>query len=221
MRPSTPLEDITRGSCISCLFSGQVFEGHIKIGKRQLKGRFLIHKSAIHIRTGEDVAKFRSLSSGPFLDLGLPVVFNTPEKYDTIMNGRFENWCFHLVRNWFMGNQKNRDYFNLVTVLYASVKDVKLEPSVVGLVWAISQLETGEVKPFTDILRGFNPTDMDAWFNHNGSILISLTDSNKSRCRDHHQTLHLYLHHHSCHLPYLSLTHSIHPILSVYLPLFK
>lgn len=171
MEPSAPLEDVTRGSCVSCLFSGQVFEGHMKIGKKQLKGRFLIHGSTVHIHTGEDVVKFRPLGSGPFLDLGHPVVFITPERHDTIMNGRFENWCFRLVRNWFMGNQKNRDYFELVTVLYASVRDVKLEPSVVGLIWAISQLESGKVKPFTDIFGGFNPSDMDAFFSNVNNLL--------------------------------------------------
>lgn len=62
MEPSAPLEDVTRGCCVSCLFSGQVFEGHMKIGKKQLKGRFLIHGSTVHIHTGEDV-KFRTLGT--------------------------------------------------------------------------------------------------------------------------------------------------------------
>lgn len=63
-----------------------------------------------------------------------------------------------------MGNQKNLDYYNLTTELYASLKGVKLDPPIVGLIWAISQLDTGKSKPFTDIVGGFNPNEMEAFF---------------------------------------------------------
>lgn len=103
-----------------------------------------------------------ALSSGKWA----PVVFIISEKYDDIMNGRLESWCFRLARNWSMGNQKTKDSFDLTTVLSASVRNVKLEPSIVGAVWVISLLDAkaqGHVQ-YGELLSSFDPTDTEAFF---------------------------------------------------------